>query len=365
MGLKHIASASLIVLVLASVGCKPKDDSVDCNFDESAMLTNFAENLIIPAFGDLKAALTTLKVSIEAFNADPNIATLGVARSDFEDAFIAYQSCSMFSMGPGTDAGTSFRERVNTYPTTISTLESNISNGATDIATNGRATVGLPAIAFLLYDEPGTSDTDVLNNYTSQDGQLRKDYLIALVNRLEDLISDIESSWNTSYRSQFISNTGTSEGSSIALLINDLSYDFEIRKNFGFKIPLGKFNGGIALPEQCEGYHAQISAELSLAHVSALKNVFKGGTGQGLDDYLKCLEHPYNEGLLETAMNDQFQTIEADVVAVPDPMSETLTSNYQVVDDAYSSLSAMVPLLKREMPAALGVSITYQDADGD
>ena len=365
MSLKHIASASLIVLVLASVGCKPKDEPVDCNFDESAMLTNYADNVIIPAFGNLEAKLTTLKTSIEGFNADPSIATLGEARSDFEDAFIAYQSCSMFSMGPGTDAGTSFRERVNTYPTTISTLESNILNGATDIATNGRATVGLPAMAFLLYDEPGTSDTDVLNKYTDQDGQLRKDYLIALVNRLEVLISGIEATWISSYKSQFISNTGTSEGSSISLLVNDLSYDFEIRKNFGFKIPLGKFNGGIALPEQCEGYHAQMSAELSLEHVSAIQIVFNGGSGLGLNDYLQCLEYPYNNGLLETAMNDQFQTIEADVVAVPDPMSETLTSNYQVVDDAYSSLSAMVPLLKREMPAALGVSITYQDTDGD
>ena len=365
MSLRHLAKASVIVFVLASAGCKDKDDVVDCNFDESAMLTNYADNVIIPAFVELKSSLNTLKTSVTAFASTPSTTALNTARTDFENAFIKYLRCSMFGMGPGTVGGVVFRERLNTYPTTLTTLEINISNGSTDIENNGRATVGLPAVAYLLYHVPGTSASNVVDMYTDQDGQLRKDYLMALVIRLEALINEIESGWTTTYRSEFISNTGTADGSSLGLMVNELSYDYELRKNFGFKVPLGKFNGGIPLPEECEGYHARISAELSEEHVAGLKAAFTGGTGQGIDDYLGCLETAYESGNLVDAINAQFQTIEAGIVAIPDPMSETLTSDYSVVDDAYIELSTMVPLFKREMSAALGVNINYQSGDGD
>ena len=56
---------------------------------------------------------------------------------------------------------------------------------------------------------------------------------------------------------------------------------------------------------------------------------------------------------------------EAALELIPDPMSETLTTNKQVVDDAYLQLQMMVPMIKSELTSALGVQINYQDNDGD
>lgn len=361
----RLVKLSLFVLLLASIGCSEEDDSVDCNFDQSAMLSNYADNLIVPAFLEMKSKAAALESSISTFTSTPDQTSLTEAQNSFVDAYIAYQGCSTYSIGPAMLNGLSFRERFNTYPADVAAIEANIINESIDVSSNGKATVGLPAIGFLLFGQIGNSSTDVLTSFEGSNGQLRKDYLVSLATGIFELANQIHADWVANYSASFVGNTGTAEGTSLGLMVNELSLDIEIRKNFGFKIPLGKFNGGMPLPEECEGYYAGISSELALAHNTALKNIFSGGSGSGLDDYLNCLEYPYEDGFLETAISDQFQAMESAFTIIPDPMSETLLSDYTVVNDAYSVISAIVPLTKREMPAALGVSITYQDSDGD
>lgn len=349
--------------------CAPEEDLVNCDFDQQSMLTNYADNVIVPRFEDLSTGMTLFKGAVEAFNANPTIGLLNELRITFASNYLAYQHCGTFAFGPGLIDGSAFRERFNTFPTNVTSIQNSIDNGSAASATPNSA-VGFPAVEYLIFGQEGTSDQQIVDQFsTAPDAANRKAFLLQLVEEMQQTTDDIVAGWGT-YRSQFVSSTGVAQGSSVSLLVNELNFDSEVLKNFKFKIPLGKFNGGIVIPENVEGLYAGNSLELAEEHSVALKNVFTGtGTngadGQGLDDYLECLNAGGEEEPLRDAMLEQFDAIRAGIQSVPGPLSEALVSNKAIVDDAYDQMQLMVPLMKHEMTSILGVQINYQDNDGD
>ena len=128
---------------------------------------------------------------------------------------------------------------------------------------------------------------------------------------------------------------------------------------------------GIPVPEKVEAYYANdMSVALALANIEALENLYLGrakdGTdGIGLDEYLIELEAQHGQGLLATAIRDQFASIKMALQAIDEPLSEAVINNPTPVDAAYTEIQKMVVLIKTDLPSALGVLITYQDNDGD
>ena len=356
--------------------CNTKEDTlVNCDFDQQAMLTNYADEIIIPSFGEMDLRLQFLDASFNAFLANPTSGLLVEVRISFRAAYERYQRCSTFGFGPGLIDGIAFRTRYNTFPTDILVINSNIENGI-EARTSPTSTVGFPALDFLLFGEDGTTDAELVALFTTDvNAANRIAYFNQLVSELSETTKQIIDGW-TSYRSTFISNTGTSAGSSISILVNEFNFDFENLKNFKFKIPLGKFNGGTVLPRTVEALYAGSSVRLAKEQVSRMKNLYlgvgeNGVGGLGIYDYVLCVkpltEGEEVEGLLALAddISEQFLEIESVLELVPDPLSETLQTNKPVVDDAHTQMQMMVPLIKREMTSALGVQISYQDNDGD
>ncbi|MCA1762285.1 MAG: hypothetical protein LC664_04750, partial [Flavobacteriales bacterium] len=63
---------SLLLVALVLTGCQD-DETTDDNgdsFDRNALLTNLADNLIIPGYADLNTASAELHVSATAFSED-------------------------------------------------------------------------------------------------------------------------------------------------------------------------------------------------------------------------------------------------------------------------------------------------------
>lgn len=364
----------LITIVIGGVSCDTSPDLVKCDFDEQAMLTHYADQIILPRLAELSISLILFESSVAEFNSNPTIGLMQEARLKYVFAYEQYQECSMLAFGPGLINGIRFNERFNTFPTNTITINDNIIDGST-VVSAAKSAVGFPAIDYLLFIAPGTSNEDVLEFYTTDPlAANRKAYLLQLATELQNTVAQIDNGWLASggnYRESFINNTGTADGSSISLLVNDLNFDFETLKNFKFKIPLGKFNGGVVLPEQVEGYFAGESVRLAKHQIESIKLLFEGtgvngSNGPGLYEYLACLEtDAMNGGLLADDIRGQFESIKQALNPVQDPMSGSLNSDFATVDNAYSQMQIMVPKIKYEMTAALGVQISYQDNDGD
>lgn len=341
------------------------DSPVSCNFDQKAMLANYADNLIIPGFNNLELGAQMLNAVTQSFVNDPTAGMLVEIQVTYGAFFEAYKRVSVYGFGPGLVAGMPFRDRFNTYPVNAANIESNIGTANFDVDALHRDQVGLSAIAYLIFGTPGQSTTEVANQFTDPN---RRQYLTSLVQDLLTKTSAIKSGWAT-YRDTFINNVGNADGSSISLLVNELNLDFEITKNYGFKVPLGKYNGGTVLPDRVEAYYARSSARLARIHMEQLRLAFNGNAntdGPGLYEYLVCLKTGEQNGtLLADAIDGHFQAIIDALSNVPDPMDETLVSNKPVVDEAHNQMQMLTPMIKSEMTSALGVRISYQDTDGD
>jgi len=360
----------IITIALVFVSCNAPDDMVHCDFDQQAMLTNYADNVIVPRFNDLQVGVTLMDGAVQAFCATPTTSMLMEARISFWAAYEAYQKCSPFSFGPGLINGVSFRERFNTFPTNTTTIESNVSN-ATMVSAAPKSSVGFPAIDYLLFGTQGMTEEDVVALYTTDvNASARRAYLLQLTAELKQTAQGIHNGWST-YQNTFTANVGTADGTAISMLVNELNFDFETLKNFKFKIPLGKYNGGTVIPESVEAFYSGGSARLALDQANGLRNIYlgmgeNGSDDLGLYDYLVCLKTGEADGqLLADALADQFTAIISSLENIPDPMSETLVNNKPIVDDAYLQMQMLTPMMKSEMSSALGVQINYQDNDGD
>ncbi|MFC2175398.1 imelysin family protein [Bacteroidota bacterium] len=366
--MKKFISIVLLIGMIAG-GCKEGPKLVSCNFDEQTMLTNYADNIIIPRFKELKASLLELQTAVNAFNATPTATTLNDLRASFSNAYLNYEDCGTFAFGPGLINGVPFRERMNTFPVDENGVNENVQNGIL-VSNASKAEVGFPSIGYLIFGSPSTTDSDLIDLFTvDANAEKRKSYLLAMVTEMTTVSSQIVLDW-VSYRSTFIASTGTADGSSVSLLLNQINFDFETLKNFKFKIPLGKFNGGIVVPASVEGYYSGLSMQLATRQIVALSNFYQGigenkADNLGLHEYMICLDTKYNDELLADTILSQFESIKDAFKLIADPLSQTLLSNKAAVETAYKAMQEMVPLIKYEMTTAMGVQINYQDSDGD
>ncbi|MEX1063308.1 MAG: imelysin family protein, partial [Balneolaceae bacterium] len=111
-------AASLPLFVHSCTGDDPSGpDSAD--FDRQAMLENWADNIIIPAFASFSGQTGQLRTAADAFSAEPTQQTLDDLRQAWGSAYISFQHVSMFEMGRGME----LRNYLNIYP--ACTSESN------------------------------------------------------------------------------------------------------------------------------------------------------------------------------------------------------------------------------------------------
>ena len=101
------------------------------------------------------------------------------------------------------------------------------------------------------------------------------------------------------------------------------------------------------------------------ANIDGLANVFNGGSGQGLDDYLNYLDKKTGHVLLSTDIVNQLNAISAKTTTFSNTLEYNILNNDAPVKDLYALLQGLVAEIKTDMPSAFGVFITYNDTDGD
>lgn len=343
---------------------KAKKDDGSCQYatvSRKEMLTHIGNNIIIPRYLKLKNNLEELKSSIESFTNAPTTTTLADAQSKHKTAWISWQKCSVFELGPAENLA--LRANTNTYPTDTIGIETNISSGNYTISSFTQVQrKGFPALDYLLNNG---SDATIVSNYSSNN---RRAYLLAVVNDLVTNVNSIYSSWiegEGNYIQTFVAADGTDISSSLGLLVNQFNQDYELVKNAKLGAPLGK-PLTTAFPEQVEALYSGSSTALAQQRLTTLYDLYLGvdennSDGESLDDYLIALEN----ATLSKNINEQFGKAITAMQAVPDTLSQAVINNYTLVDAAYEEIKKLIVFIKTDMATEMEVSITYNDGDGD
>ncbi|WP_089319815.1 imelysin family protein [Pontibacter ummariensis] len=365
---KKYGIAAMAGFMLLSSCSSDSESGPTTEYDRDAMVANYVENLIIPGYTTFKSKTEAMTAAVDAFIASPSTATLSAARSAYVEAYTAWQDVSAFEFGPASDQ--LLRTNLNIYPTSASEIEANIAAGTYDLqAAANLDAKGFPALDYLLYNA-GTDAELVAQFTTNASASQRKQYLQDVSNLITQRATATFNGWTNGYAATFKGAKGTAVGSAVGSLVNELNQDIDLTKRAKVGFPSGRFTSGSPLPEKAEAYYSKKSLDLLKQNIRAEKAVFMGLTangtnGPGLDDYLDHVGAKYGDGLLSEAIEAQFEAALAAANAVQGPLAEAVVSQPQAVTKVYDELQKLIVLTKTDMPAALGVTITYTDNDGD
>lgn len=360
----HFRTTFIVTLLLLFVGaCSSTSSDDQSNFDRAAMLENYGNNVILPAFESLQTSVDDLQIAAQDFENERTPEQLETLQAALKDARLAWQDVSPFRFGPAESITS-----LNTYPVDTEKISDRVSSGEYSFGTIGSAdVVGLPALGYLLH---GVADTNeqILSMYTTDtDSENRLDYLLDNITFIKEQVDTATNDWKASggdYIGMFLSeeNAGTDVGSSLGMLINNYVRHYEkFLRDGKIGIPAGVRSAGTPRPVAVEAYYGGYSVELATANLNQVERIFTGADGRGLDDNLEAL----NAADLSDEIQTQIDEAQSALEALNDPLSQQIEENNDPVLTTFEEMQQVVTLVKADMTSILGITITYQDNDGD
>ena len=359
-------------LVITFYACNSNTGSQDNNdFDRVAMLDNYGTNVIVPAYDSLQQSVNTLSESASTFSETPTVENLESLQQQLKNARLAWQTASIFQFGPAEMQ--TLRASLNTYPTDTTQINDNIRSGSYTLGTiENQDAIGFPATGFLLHGV-ADSDEEILVYYTADaNADSRMTYLLENISYMKEKVDAVTNEWASSggnYISTFASeeNAGTDVGSSLGMLVNAMVLHYErFLRDGKIGIPSGVRSAGVARPKATEAYYAGYSLELAIANSRAMQRLFlgtalNGDNGIGIDENLEALGASDLADQIDSEFNNSISTLQG----LSDPLSNQIETNKDSVTSAFQELQQLVPLLKADMSSIMGITITFQDNDGD
>jgi len=336
--------------------CKDKEENTKDDFKKETILTNLADNYIVPAYADLQTRINTLSSSWNAFVSAPNQVNLDDVRTDWQSANLSFHRIKTVELGPAMTVG--LNGALGTFPADTLQIESNVTAGSYNLASlDNIDAIGFESLDFLFYG------IDCLNKLSTSPN--RQTYVTAVITKMQNEVNQVVAGWG-SYRATFIAGTGTSSTSPFSLLVNAVCKDFELAKTAKIGIPIGTQSLGIQQPLYLEARRSGFGKEFLIANMESIHSLFlgksyTGSNGAGFDDYLIALE----KNDLSATIDNRFNTIETQPATWSGTIENMMAIAPTTLTDYYNYMQGTVVYMKTDMASAFGVLITYQDNDGD
>lgn len=346
------------LLLFATLVLSSCDDDIDdpVNFDKGPIMTNLADNYIIPGYADLSSKVNALQTAWNNFVANQTQGNLDNVKSELTNATISFHKVKIFDVGPAMTNG--LMSALGTFPADTTQIKSNITAGTYTLTTADNIdAIGFDALDYLFYR------SDALNLLQ---GASTKQYVSDLITKMKAEVDFVVNGWTT-YRSTFIAGVGTASTDPFAILVNAWCRDFELAKTLQLGIPIGTQTLGIQQPHYLEARRSGIGQQLLQANIETVHAVFKGMSydgsidGIGYEDYLNNIE----KSTLASTINSRFSYMKSHPDTWSGGLEGMMASDPATLTAFYDYMQGTVVYMKTDMSSAFGVLITYQDNDGD
>ena len=372
--LKIFLSISILSIFIISCSSSSDDEqSTIPEFDRSAVLINYADNIILPRLNNFKSSVDYLKESGDAYVDSPDITTYTELHNSWLEAYINWQYVEMFNIGKAEEI--MFFSKTNTYPVNEGRIQENINNQKTDLSNpNDWSCQGFPGLDYMIHGIANT-ENEIINQYIQN--PLNGKYLKVVLNELNNNTDLVLEDWNT-YRNTFINSIENTATSAFNMLTNDFVYYFEkgLRTN-KIGIPSGVFSNN-PLSNKVEAYYSSkngiedVSRDLIENALNAVDLVFQGkssnqsAVGPSFKTYLDFIK-------ANNVSADDIGSIVVNKIQTANQKILDLNKNFinQVENDngkmlaAFDALQTIVVNLKTDMLSLFNVAVDYTDADGD
>tara|TARA_B100002019_G_scaffold39649_1_gene33207 strand:- start:3259 stop:4386 length:1128 start_codon:yes stop_codon:yes gene_type:complete len=372
--LKTFISISILsIFIIACSSSSDDEQSTIPEFDRSAVLKNYADNIILPRLNNFRSSVDYLKESVDAYVDSPDITTYTELHNSWLEAYINWQYVEMFNIGKAEEI--MFFSKTNTYPVNEGRIKENINSEKTDLSNpNDWSCQGFPGLDYMIHGI-ADSENEIINQYIQN--PLNGKYLKVVINELNDNTDLVLNDWNT-YRNTFVNSVENTATSAFNMLTNDFVYYFEkgLRTN-KIGIPSGVFSNN-PLSNKVEAYYSSkngiedVSRDLIENALNAVDLVFQGKSsnqspvGPSFKTYLDFIK-------ANNVSADDIGSIVVNKIQTANQKILDLNKNFinQVENDngkmlaAFDALQTIVVNLKTDMLSLFNVAVDYTDADGD
>ncbi len=355
-----------LLLSLALAGC---GDSQGTTL-RSAFLGELGEKTILPTYRDFDTRTGTLATALVELERTPTEATLATAQAAWRAVREPWGIQEALHIGPSEDLHTG--AAVDQVPST-SGIDSLLAGTAPlteqSVGELGANRKGMMAMEYVLFDSQA-GNAAVLERLTAQGdaGARRRAYLRALGAVLHTNAVEVHTAWEPdqgNYVAQ-LANAGTS-GSKYATqkeavdeIVNRLIGSVEVAE-LKLSKPLGFETGGTVRPEEEEARRSDNSlADLTHALVG-MERLWTGPEGNG---GLARVVAATNKNL-DTTVRGELAAVRSALESIPPPLRTALLQNRESVEAARAALSNLRATLASEVVANLGVTLKFNDNDGD
>jgi len=337
------------------------------DFDRMGMLESLVENVIVPKHETFVTDAATLEAALQALDAEPSAVNLLAAQEAWRIAWASWAETVVFS----SRRLQIVQNQVSKPPANTEFIddfildEENILD-ADFIAGVGSTSKGLPAIEYFIFDPQGDAQTILA---ALQDNPRRMAYLIALGESLLDNAEEILVMWQGTSAEDFVGadQAGTVLRSSISMVTNDMAALTEGIAQMKIGLPLGtRFdNDPDPDPTEAEAFRSRASTIQIIHNLIGLRDAFTGAEEIGFDDYLDFLAAEYNGEQLSDAIIAQIDATITSLQALEQPLAIAVVESPDTVLAIQNEVTQLLILLRVDMANQLGVTITFNDNDGD
>lgn len=308
----------------------------------------------MPNYTVLESKVSVLKDMLLVLKNTPTSANLLAAQNDFLEAYKAWQKVSPFQFGPAVDIALN---TINIYPTDTARINNNIASGVYNLdAASNIVASGFPALDYILFFGTEPEILARLSNAATAN------YMMAVVEQMNTKVSSVKSTWQSTYSAKFIAATGNAVGSSLSQLTNAMILNYEKdAREAKIGIPAGVRTLNQAIPEKVEALYCKKSILLAKEHLEGYKDIFEGKNGESFKTILTTL----GKETLANNISAHLVNVSTSLNTLTDPFDQMLINSNAPALATYGEYQKMLPLLKVDMTATLGLLITYSDSDGD
>ncbi len=358
-----------IVLVFAFglVACNGSENVGD-SFNRTLLLTEIADNLIIPSYQQLDNSSAKLESSLRNFTNNPTIETLILAQQDWVVLYTDWQWATAFNFGPAGEDGLekSLTEEIGTFPVSETKVEGILQSGTFNLNDFNRDARGIFALEYLLFRVDNNQQALV----ASMASENRKKFSLALLQNIRSKVQSVLSEWGGVYKPAFIAFFCTDAGSSTSELYNEFVKSFEALKNFKVTLPLGLRAGQTqSEPAKVEAYYSGRSLLGIQQHWMAMKSIWYGTSrhGEAGVGFYEYLENVSGGKELIKATEQQMTMVDNTIINLPNlpSFSQQITTNKQSLDILSIELQKQTRYFKSDLSSLLGIAITFASGDGD
>ena len=372
--LKIFISISILSIFIISCSSSPDDEqSIIPEFDRSAVLKNYADNIIIPRLNNFRSSVDYLRESVDAYVDSPDITTYTELHNSWLEAYINWQYVEMFNIGKAEEI--MFFSKTNTYPVNEGRIQENINNEKTDLSNpNDWSCQGFPGLDYMIHGI-ADSENEIINQYIQN--PLNGKYLKVVLNELNDNTDLVLNDWDT-YRNTFVNSVENTATSAFNMLTNDFVYYFEkgLRTN-KIGIPSGVFSNN-PLSNKVEAYYSSkngiedVSRDLIENALNAVDLVFQGKSsnqspvGPSFKTYLDFIKaNNVSADDIGSIVVTKIQTANQKILNLNKKFINQVENDNGKMLAAFDALQTIVVNLKTDMLSLFNVAVDYTDADGD